>query len=73
MAKTHRGVQRLFSQLAKNEAMLREYARFLRQAYSLKDIADYETDPDAAVPLDRAKEAIDMAERFIDRIEEVIG
>jgi uncharacterized protein (UPF0332 family) len=41
IVKTHRGVHRLFSQLAKSEAILREFARFLSQAYNLKDIADY--------------------------------
>ena len=45
IVKTHRGVHRLFSQLAKNEPELREFARFLSQAYNLKDIADYELRP----------------------------
>ena len=45
VVKTHRGVHRQFSQLAKNEAGLREFSRFLSQAYNLKDIADYELGP----------------------------
>ena len=67
IGKTHRGVHRLFSQLAKNEPVLREFARFLSQAYNLKDIADYELRPGATVPLDRASAAIDTHERFIER------
>ncbi len=69
-AKTHRGVQRLFSQLAKNEARLREFARFLSHAYNLKDIADYEIGPDAGVPLDRARDAIETAEFRRDYVKE---
>jgi uncharacterized protein (UPF0332 family) len=53
IVKTHRGVHRLFCQLAKNEPVLREFARFLSQAYNLKDIADYELRPDATVPRKR--------------------
>ena len=72
VVKTHRGVHRLFSQLAKNETRLRAFSRFLSQAYNLKDIADYELGPEAAVPLDRASAAIDMAERFVDRAAEIL-
>ena len=52
---------------AKNEPVLREFARFLSQAYNLKDIADYELRPGATVPLDRPSAAIDTDERFIER------
>jgi uncharacterized protein (UPF0332 family) len=54
VAKTHRGVQRLISDLAKNEPQLGEFARFLSQTYNLKAVADYELGPGAEVPLDRA-------------------
>jgi uncharacterized protein (UPF0332 family) len=73
VVRTHRGVHRLFSQLAKTEPRLGEFSRFLSQAYNLKDIADYELGPTAAVPLDRASAAIDLAERFIDRIAEILA
>jgi uncharacterized protein (UPF0332 family) len=73
VVKTHRGVHRLYSQLAKTEPRLAEFSRFLSQAYNLKDIADYELGPTAAVPLDRASAAIDQAERFIDRITEILA
>jgi uncharacterized protein (UPF0332 family) len=72
VVKTHRGVPRLFAQLAKNEARLREFLRFLSQAYNLKDITDYELGPSASVPLDRAADAIETAERFVDRVAEIL-
>jgi uncharacterized protein (UPF0332 family) len=37
VVKTHRGVHRLFAQLAKNEARLREFSCFLSRAYNLKE------------------------------------
>jgi uncharacterized protein (UPF0332 family) len=73
IVKTHRGVHRLFSQLAKNQPPLREFARFLSQAYNLKDIADYELRPGANVPLERASAAIDTAERFIEHIARMLS
>jgi uncharacterized protein (UPF0332 family) len=72
VAKTHRGARRLLTQLAKNETGLRELARFLTQAYNLKDIADYEIGPDAAVPLDRARDAIVTAERLVNHVDELL-
>jgi uncharacterized protein (UPF0332 family) len=68
VVKTHRGVHRLFSKLAKAEPQLADLARFLSQAYNLKAVADYELGPAASVPLDRASAAIATAEQFIDRI-----
>jgi uncharacterized protein (UPF0332 family) len=68
IAKTHRGVHRLFAALAKDDTRLDDLARFLSQAYNLKAVADYELGPDADVPLDRASDALDTAERFIQRI-----
>ena len=73
VVKMHRGVHRLFSQFAKNEPELREFARFLSQAYNLKDIADYELRPSVTVPLYRASAAIDTAERFIEHIARILS
>jgi uncharacterized protein (UPF0332 family) len=73
VVKTHRGEHRLFSQLAKSDTRLHEFSRFLSQAYNLKDIADYELGPGAAVPLHRASAAIDMAEQFVDRAAEILN
>jgi uncharacterized protein (UPF0332 family) len=67
-AKTHRGVHRLLSHMSQTEPQLAALALFLSQAYNLKAVADYEFGPGAAVPLDRASEAIDRAARFIEQI-----
>jgi uncharacterized protein (UPF0332 family) len=67
-AKTHRGVHRMLSQLARREPQLDDLALFLSQAYNLKAIADYELGPGAGVPLDRASAAIDRAAQFIEQV-----
>jgi uncharacterized protein (UPF0332 family) len=67
-AKTHRGVHRLLSQLARGEPQLAGLALFLSQAYNLKAVADYELGPGAGVPLDRASEAIDQAAQLVEQI-----
>jgi hypothetical protein len=46
---------------------------FLARAYVLKEIADYETGPDANIPEERSAEAITTATRFVDGISELIG
>jgi hypothetical protein len=45
-----------------------ELRRFLPQAYDLKAICDYELGPDAVVPHDKAKAAIESAATFVDCI-----
>jgi uncharacterized protein (UPF0332 family) len=66
VAKTHSGVRSEFSRLAKHEPRLGpEFSRFLAQAYTLKEVADYATGPDANVPLSRAAVAIETAARFL--------
>jgi uncharacterized protein (UPF0332 family) len=72
-AKTHRGVQRLFSKLAKDDPQLADLALFLSQSYNLKAVADYELGSGAGVPLDRAKAAIEKAAQFIERIAAILG
>jgi uncharacterized protein (UPF0332 family) len=72
-AKTHRGVRRLVSVLAREEPRLADFALFLAQAYNLKAVADYELGPGAGVPLDRASEAIDRAAQFIQQIADLLA
>ena len=67
-AKTHRGVHRMLSQLARREPQLADLAIFLSEAYSLKAVADYELGPGASIPLDRASTAIDRAAQLIEDI-----
>ena len=71
--KTHHGVHAQFSRLARNEPRIgTELPRFLSQAYDFKTVADYEIGPDAVVPLPEAMSAIEAAQRFIDRIVELL-
>ena len=72
-AKTHRGVHRLLSQLARRDPQLADLALFLSQAYNLKAVADYELGPGAAVPLDRASAAIDPAAQFIEQVARLLA
>jgi uncharacterized protein (UPF0332 family) len=68
-AKTHRGVHGQFLRLIADEPRIDpELRRFLSQGYKLKAIADYETGPDAVVPLEEAATAVETAERFISTI-----
>jgi uncharacterized protein (UPF0332 family) len=73
IVKTHRGVHRLVSDLAREDPDLADFSRFLSQAYNLKSIADYGVGPDTDVPPDRAAAAISTAEQFVDRIAELLA
>jgi uncharacterized protein (UPF0332 family) len=74
VAKTHRGVHGQFLKLARDEPRIDvELRRFLSEGYKLKAIADYETGPDAVVPLEQAAKAIETAGHFIQTIAEVLG
>jgi uncharacterized protein (UPF0332 family) len=71
--KTHHGVHAQFSRLANNDRRIGvELPRFLSQAYDFKTVADYEIGPDATIPLAEAICAIEAAQRFIDRIVELL-
>jgi uncharacterized protein (UPF0332 family)/predicted nucleotidyltransferase len=72
--KTHRGVRIQFEQLVPLEpGSDEEMRRLLGRSYDFKTIADYETSPDATVPLDEAGQALDLAERLIGWIEKLLG
>jgi len=74
VVKTHRGVRIRFEQLVPLEpGSDDEIRRFLGRSYDFKTIADYETGPDAAVPLEEAEAALDLAERLIIWIEGLRG
>jgi uncharacterized protein (UPF0332 family) len=74
VAKTHKGVHSQFLKLARHEPGISvELQRFLKQAYNLKTVADYEIGPEAVVPLSQAREAIETAGRFIETITELLG
>jgi uncharacterized protein (UPF0332 family) len=74
VAKTHRGVHGQFLKLATDEPRFDvELRRFLSEGYKLKAIADYETGPDAVVPLEQAAAAVETAGGFIKTIAELLG
>ena len=71
--KTHHGVHAQFpGWRGTNRASGIELPCFLSQAYDFKTVADYEIGPDRAVPLPEAISAIEAAQRFIDRIVELL-
>jgi uncharacterized protein (UPF0332 family) len=73
VAKTHRGVHGQFLKLGTDEPRIDgELRRFLSEGYKLKAIADYETGPDAIVPLEQAATAVQTADRFIGVIAELL-
>lgn len=64
--KSHSGVQAQFAQLVKDDSHFGiEQRRFLGRAYNLKALVDYETGPGARITSSQAREAIQMAERFV--------
>ena len=72
--KSHKGVHTQFARLTRTEPYLdAELRQFLVQAYDLKSIADYGLGPDTDVPLDRARAAIDTAERFVDAVMDMLA
>jgi uncharacterized protein (UPF0332 family) len=71
-AKTHRGLRSEFARLARAEPRLDPaFSRFLANAYEVKSVADYGTEPES-VSTEAAKEVIDTAERMIDAIASVL-
>ncbi len=66
--KTHKGLRSEFARLTRTDTVLREFTGFLARAYELKSIADYAVDPEVDVSVDDAKEAYDIASRFVDGV-----
>jgi uncharacterized protein (UPF0332 family) len=73
VAKTHRGVHRLLSELARNDPQRQDFALFLLQAYNLKAVADYELGPGAEIPLERAETAVKAAGQFVEFISRLMA
>ncbi len=67
--KSHRGVQKEFLRLTKDDPRFTADQRiFLSQTYNLKAIADYETGPGVEVSAERAAHAVDAGRRFVSHI-----
>jgi uncharacterized protein (UPF0332 family) len=71
--KRHRGVQNEFWRLtAAVPRFDHELRAFLGRTYNLKAIADYETGPGSEVTAEQAQEALSIARRFVDRVEQLL-
>jgi uncharacterized protein (UPF0332 family) len=69
VAKSHSGVRSEFSRLAKDTPDLdRSFSTFLAKAYSYKEIGDYRVGQGAVVSEAEAKDAIEAAAHFVERI-----
>lgn len=67
--KTHQGVQTEFLRITKDDPRFSLQLRgFLSQTYNLKAIADYETETDAEVSAERAKNAVETGKQFVAHI-----
>jgi uncharacterized protein (UPF0332 family) len=74
VVKTHRGVRSSFGRLAREEpAIGPNFTEFLANSFKFKQIADYDTDPEAVVASAEAQEAIETATRFVDCIATLLG
>jgi uncharacterized protein (UPF0332 family) len=73
LARTHRGVPARFGELTRGEQRVEPaFGQFLVDAYHLKEAADYETGPAAAVDAATARDALATARRFVDCVAALI-
>lgn len=74
VAKTHNGVHSQFVNLARNDSRIpSDLLAFLSYAYHFKAVADYETGPEASVPVEKAATVIEAGEHFLDCIANVLA
>lgn len=74
ITKTHTGLRSQFALLARREPQFDQaFTKFLAEAYELKSIADYGTNPTTGVSAEDAKAAIDTADRFIESIAKLLA
>ena len=73
VAKTHKGVGRLFHKVAAAEPMLpRGIAGDLSAAYRFKEMADYDIDPAISVTPQEARDVIATAHRDVEAVERLL-
>ena len=74
IAKTHKGVAAQFHLLATAETLLTpSLAAELSAAYYFKDAADYNASAALAITPDQARDAIAVAERFVDVVRQALA
>ena len=74
LAKTHRGVRSEFARLAANEPKLgHSPAQFLGRGYQRKEAVDYDVSSDEIVPEAEARDMLEAATAFVDRVAEVLS
>ena len=72
VVKTHKGVHSTFAQIVKDDPLLgAELGRFLMNAYTYKDAADYRP-RDTTTPA-KAEEAIAGARHLVERVKAALG
>jgi uncharacterized protein (UPF0332 family) len=73
VAKTHRGLRTLFGEIARDDPGIpANFTQFLANAYDLKSISDYGVNPAQTITAEQASSTIEMADRFITTIEELL-
>jgi uncharacterized protein (UPF0332 family) len=73
VTKSHRRAQNEFRRLVKDDPRVdMELRAFLGRTFNLKKLADYETGPGSQVSAERAQEAIQTAQRFVDCLTSLI-
>ncbi len=71
--KSHGGVKAEFHRLVRGDRRIDDELRaFLGFAYNIKAIADYQAGPGSGVSPELAREAVEIARRFVDTIGGVI-
>jgi uncharacterized protein (UPF0332 family) len=73
ITKSHKRARTEFARLTKEDPRFdRELRAFPGRAFNLKKLADYDTGPGSEVSLERATEAISIAQRFYDCVVNII-
>jgi uncharacterized protein (UPF0332 family) len=73
-AKSHNGLRSEFARLALGEPRIeRSFPTFLARAYSLKANADYAIGHESGVTVAEARQAIEIATRFVDEIADLLA
>ena len=71
--KTHRGVHSEFARLTRDDAFDSGLRTFLSRAYEFKSTADYDVGPDAFVPPEKARDAVNVAKTFVAAVAKMIS